>query len=36
VTQETGSQRIGMSAVLAFLLVGVVMMLFVRTGARSN
>ena len=31
VTQETGSQRIGMSAVLAFLLVGVVMMLFVRT-----
>jgi len=33
-TQETGSQRIGMSAVLAFLLIGVVMMLFVRTGPR--
>ncbi|MBS0235084.1 MAG: MFS transporter [Proteobacteria bacterium] len=31
ITQETGSQRIGMSAVLAFLAVGVVMMLFVRT-----
>lgn len=30
-TQETGSQRIGMSAVLAFLLIGVVLMLFVRT-----
>jgi MFS transporter, UMF1 family len=29
-TQETGSQRIGMAAVLAFLAVGVVMMLFVR------
>jgi MFS transporter, UMF1 family len=36
VTQETGSQRIGMSAVLAFLFVGVVMMLFVRTRPRSN
>lgn len=30
-TQETGSQRIGMSAVLAFLLIGVFLMLFVRT-----
>jgi UMF1 family MFS transporter len=30
-TQETGSQRIGMSAILAFLLVGIVLMLFVRT-----
>ena len=34
VTQETGSQRIGMSAVLAFLVVGVVMMLFVGTRPR--
>jgi UMF1 family MFS transporter len=33
-TQETGSQRIGMSAVLAFLLIGVIMMLFVRTASR--
>ena len=31
VTQYSGSQRIGMSAVLAFLIIGVVMMLFVRT-----
>jgi UMF1 family MFS transporter len=31
ITQETGSQRMGMSAVLAFLAIGVVMMLFVRT-----
>ena len=31
ITQETGSQRIGMSAVLAFLAIGVVMMLFGRT-----
>ena len=30
-TQETGSQRIGMAAILAFLAIGVVMMLFVRT-----
>ncbi len=30
VTQQTGSQRIGMAAVLAFLIIGVVMMLFVR------
>lgn len=30
ITQETGSQRIGMSAVLAFLAIGVLMMLFVR------
>ena len=35
VTQETGSQRIGMSAVLAFLAVGVVMMLFVRARPRT-
>ena len=31
VTQMYGSQRIGMSAVLAFLIIGGVMMLFVRT-----
>ncbi len=31
ITQETGSQRIGMAAILAFLAIGVVMMLFVRT-----
>lgn len=31
ITQETGSQRIGMAAVLAFLAIGVVMMMFVRT-----
>ncbi len=30
VTQQTGSQRIGMSAVLAFLIVGIAMMLFVK------
>jgi UMF1 family MFS transporter len=30
-TLETGSQRIGMAAILAFLAIGVVMMLFVRT-----
>jgi UMF1 family MFS transporter len=35
VTQETGSQRTGMSAVLAFLVVGVVMMLFVGTRPRK-
>jgi UMF1 family MFS transporter len=35
-TQQTGSQRIGMSAVLAFLLTGVVLMLFVRTKPRTN
>lgn len=29
-TQISGSQRIGMSAILAFLLIGIVMMLFVR------
>jgi len=34
-TQETGSQRLGMSAVLAFLLIGIVMMLFVRTKAHA-
>ena len=31
VTQQSGSQRIGMAAVLAFLIIGVVMMLFVKT-----
>ena len=31
VTQYSGSQRIGMAAVLAFLSIGVVMMLFVKT-----
>ena len=31
ITQETGSQRIGMAAILAFLVIGVVMMMFVRT-----
>ncbi|MBS0249743.1 MAG: MFS transporter [Proteobacteria bacterium] len=31
ITQETGSQRLGMAAVLAFLAIGVVMMMFVRT-----
>jgi MFS transporter, UMF1 family len=31
VTQYSGSQRIGMSAVLAFLLIGMIMMLFVKT-----
>lgn len=31
VTQITGSQRIGMSAVLAFIIVGMALMLFVRT-----
>ena len=31
VTQQTGSQRIGMAAVLAFLVIGGLMMLFVRT-----
>ncbi|SFV38071.1 MFS transporter [Hyphomicrobium facile] len=31
VTLHTGSQRIGMSAVLAFLAIGALMMLFVRT-----
>jgi UMF1 family MFS transporter len=35
-TQETGSQRIGMSAVLAFLVIGVVLMLFVRTRPRAT
>ena len=30
-TQYSGSQRVGMAALLAFLIVGVVMMLFVRT-----
>jgi UMF1 family MFS transporter len=35
-TQETGSQRIGMSAILVFLLIGVVMMLFVSTRARAT
>lgn len=31
VTQQSGSQRIGMTAVLAFLIIGAAMMLFVRT-----
>ena len=31
VTQNTGSQRIGMAAVLAFLIIGATMMLFVKT-----
>lgn len=35
VTQYSGSQRIGMSAVLAFLIIGAVMMLFVRTDRRA-
>jgi UMF1 family MFS transporter len=35
-TQQTGSQRIGMSAILAFLLIGVVLMLFVRTKPHAN
>ena len=35
VTQIYGSQRIGMSAVLAFLLIGGAMMLFVRTSPRK-
>jgi UMF1 family MFS transporter len=36
VTQQTGSQRLGMSAILAFLLVGVALMLFVRTNATPS
>lgn len=35
-TQQTGSQRIGMSAILAFLLIGVVLMLFVRTKPHAS
>jgi UMF1 family MFS transporter len=35
VTQESGGQRIGMAAVLAFLVIGVVMMLFVRMTPRT-
>lgn len=35
VTQVTGSQRIGMSAVLAFLVIGAAMMLFVKPRAAS-
>jgi len=35
VTQYSGSQRIGMSAVLAFLIIGAVMMLFVKTDRRG-
>ena len=31
VTQSTGSQRYGMGAILAFIIIGIVMMLFVRT-----
>ena len=36
VTQISGSQRIGMSAILAFLLIGAVMMLFVKTKGEQN
>ena len=36
VTQISGSQRIGMSAVLAFLIIGAAMMLFVKTGPGSD
>ncbi|MBA2126351.1 MFS transporter [Hyphomicrobium methylovorum] len=35
VTQQTGSQRIGMAAILIFLAIGIVLMLFVRTHPRS-
>ncbi len=35
-TQETGSQRIGMSAILAFLLIGIFLMLFVRTRRQAR
>ncbi len=34
VTQQTGSQRIGMAAVLGFLALGLLLMLFVRTRPR--
>ena len=36
VTQVSGSQRIGMSAVLAFLIIGAAMMLFVKTQANQT
>lgn len=36
VTQVSNSQRIGMSAVLAFLVIGAVMMMFVRTNAAPS
>lgn len=36
VTQETGSQRYGMSAILGFLVVGILLMLFVRTKPHST
>ena len=35
VTQHSGSQRIGMAAVLAFLIIGGLMMLFVRVSPRK-
>jgi UMF1 family MFS transporter len=35
-TQGTGSQRIGMSAILAFLLIGVVLMLFVSPKPKAR
>ena len=35
VTQYSGSQRIGMSAVLGFLIIGALLMLFVRTDRRG-
>ncbi len=36
VTQQTGSQRIGMAAVLAFLIIGGLMMLFVRAPRQTS
>lgn len=36
VTQQTGSQRIGMAAVLAFLIIGAVMMTFVRVSPKQD
>ncbi|MGQ0457340.1 MAG: MFS transporter [Hyphomicrobium sp.] len=36
VTQQTGSQRIGMASVLAFLVIGALMMLFVRTTSETR
>lgn len=35
VTQQTGSQRIGMAGVLVFLIIGALMMVFVRTQPKS-
>lgn len=36
VTQQTGSQRIGMAALLAFLIIGAAMMAFVRVAPQQN